>query len=277
MKAPVIYKIRNVVDGKFYVGSTMDTRERFRTHRKKLRANTHHCHHLQHAWNKYGEDVFKFEIVEEVANMANLQAAEDVWLAEHVGQKYCYNIGMRSGAPWRGVEGAAHPLFGRSRPEEHGALMSKIVKERYVEGFAPRAGTAHTPESRAKISAKVQQALAEGRGGKFIPSEETRKKMSESLKGNQCAKGHIRSAEHRRKLSEANKGNSNFKGKKHTDETRLRMSKPVIEVTSGTEFTSLTDTLVHYDLKMPTLRRALLTGLPLSKGPRKGLIFRYKE
>ena len=38
------------------------------------------------------------------------------------------------------------------------------------------------------------------------PSEETRKKMSEANKGNQCALGHHCSAETRQKMSEAKKG-----------------------------------------------------------------------
>ena len=101
--------------------------------------------------------------------------------------------------------------------------------------------------------------------------------MSQALKGNQNAKGHVRSEEHRRKLSEANKGNQRWLGKKHTDEAKAKLSKRVLEVTTNTEFPSLTATLEHYGFKMPTLRRALLTGKPLTKGVHKGLQFVYVE
>ena len=73
---PVIYKIRNVVNQKFYVGSTTNKKQRWTTHRKKLRQGKHHCHHLQAAWNKYGEDCFKFEVVDRIADAAHLQDAE---------------------------------------------------------------------------------------------------------------------------------------------------------------------------------------------------------
>lgn len=274
---PVIYKIRNVVNQKFYVGSTINTKERFRTHRKKLRAQTHHCRYLQSAWNKYGEECFVFEIVEEISSVAALQAAEDVWLAEHVGKPHCYNIGLRSGAPWRGAPKELHPNYGRPKTPEEIAAISSSVKQLYAEGFDPRTGLTHNEEIRAKISAKVQAAVAEGKSGKFIPSEETRLRMSQALKGNQNAKGHVRTEEHRKKLAEANKGNQNWLGKRHSEESKAKMSKRVLEVTTNTEFPSLSATLEHYGFKMPTLRRALLTGNPIAKGVHKGLKFVYVE
>jgi group I intron endonuclease len=279
MKTPVIYKIRNVVNGKFYVGSTTDTRERFRTHRNKLRRGTHHTPHLQAAWNKYGEDCFKFEIVEEVGNFAQLQAAEDRWLTEFVGKPCCYNAGFRSGAPWRGVAKEAHPSFGKPKTEEARQAISASLKAFYASdpNNHPRVGKTHTEETKAKISVKVRAAVTGGRGGKFVPSTETRLRMSQALEGNQNAKGHVRTEEHCQKLSEANKGNQNFLGKTHTPETRAKLSKPVLEVTSGRVFPSLSEALIFYGLKMPTLRRALLTGKPLSKGPHKGLVFEYAK
>lgn len=274
---PVIYRIRNIVNQKFYVGSTINSKERFRTHRSKLRRGVHHTPHLQAAWNKYGEECFKFEIMEEVADVASLQAAEDRWLQEYVGQPCCYNAGLRSGAPWRGVARELHPNFERPKKESELTAISAGVKRRYEDpDYQPRRGKAHAEETKAKISAKVQRVLAEGRGGKFVPSEETRKRMSEALKGNQNAKGHARTEEHRRKLAEANTGNQNWLGKQHTEESKLKMSKAVMEVTTNTEFPSLTAVLNYYGLKMPTLRRALVSGKPLAKGPHAGLVFRYK-
>lgn len=60
-----VYKITNTVNGKFYVGSSKDIKGRWYQHKKKLREGIHGNLHLQNAWNLYGEDSFKFEIVEE--------------------------------------------------------------------------------------------------------------------------------------------------------------------------------------------------------------------
>ena len=270
----VIYTIRNLVNDCFYVGSTTNRKERWRTHRNKLRAGNHHCRHLQNAWAKYGEEKFLFAVVEEVLDTALLQAAEDVWLAKHVGTSQCYNHGTRSGAPMRGRTGASHPNYGRPVSDTTKAALSAAAKKQWAESD-PRTGTKHSEETRVKISEKIREAVAEGRGGKFIPSEETRRKMSEALKGNQCAKGHIRSEEHRRRLSEANKGNQNWLGKKHSEESRQKMSKRVLEVSTNVEFPSLTVVLQYYKMTMPTLRRALVAGAPIIRGRFAGLQFRY--
>lgn len=64
-----VYKIENLVNGNMYVGSTMKSfSERFRKHRNQLRNGNHFNIHLQRAWNKYGEQNFKFEIVEVIDN-----------------------------------------------------------------------------------------------------------------------------------------------------------------------------------------------------------------
>lgn len=221
---PVIYKIRNVVNQKFYVGSTTNKKQRWTTHRKKLRQGKHHCHHLQAAWNKYGEDCFKFEVVDRIADAAHLQDAEDSWLVAHVGQNYCYNHGMRSGAPWRGITGEGHPNYGKSLSEEQKALLRQATKEQWATAN-PRAGKTHSPETRAKISKKIQQALAEGRGGKFIPTEETRRKMSEALKGNTCALGVKRTDAEKAAIAERMRGNQIWLGKKHSEETKVKLSE----------------------------------------------------
>jgi group I intron endonuclease len=273
----VIYKIINLVNDKFYVGSTNNKNERFRTHRNKLRRGVHHCAHLQASWNKYGEKKFVFCVVQNVPNEASLQAAEDVWLTEHVGKQHCYNAGTRSGAPMRGRTGDKHPSFGKPITEEQRQQISQTLKDFYAQDYSnhPRVGKQHTDEAKAKISAKVNAAVAEGRGGAFIPSEETRQKMSEALKGNQNALGYKRTDAEREAIRQRTLGNQNFLGKKHTEEAKEKMRKKVLEQTSGQMFDSLTAVLEHYQMTMPTLRRALLSGKPISKGKFVGCVFVY--
>ena len=55
-----IYKITNKVDGKIYVGQTIQVLEdRWRQH-KKIGSN---CRYLKRAFNKYGIDNFEFNII----------------------------------------------------------------------------------------------------------------------------------------------------------------------------------------------------------------------
>ena len=183
MKAAVIYKIINTLNNKFYVGSTNNQYERFRTHRKKLRGCKHHCAHLQAAWNKYGESAFVFHIVETIADATLLQQAEDKWLSEWVGTEECYNHGMRSGAPWRGVPKELHPMYGKPRTEE----TKQLLREARLSQPDPRVGTKHSSESVQKmIATRKANGKASGenhyRYGQQV-SEEVRKKIGDSQRG----------------------------------------------------------------------------------------------
>ena len=60
-----VYIFKNSVNNKCYIGSTvMSFRKRMEHHVSLLRANSHKNSHFQAAWNKYGEDVFNFDILE---------------------------------------------------------------------------------------------------------------------------------------------------------------------------------------------------------------------
>ncbi len=60
-----VYQIRNLVNNKVYVGSSINLKERWRRHKKDLRKEKHHSIILQRAWNKYGEKSFVFEVLKE--------------------------------------------------------------------------------------------------------------------------------------------------------------------------------------------------------------------
>lgn len=55
-----IYKIVNLKNDKFYIGSTCNFRQRKNRHFNQLRKNKHHSIYLQRAFNKHGEENFKF-------------------------------------------------------------------------------------------------------------------------------------------------------------------------------------------------------------------------
>ena len=81
-----IYKIINVINNKFYVGSAVNFEKRKARHLWRLRRGDHANKHLQAAWQKYGDKAFVFAVVEVVPESADLLAAENVWLKQHVGK-----------------------------------------------------------------------------------------------------------------------------------------------------------------------------------------------
>lgn len=59
-----IYMIVNLLNGKRYVGSSVDIYNRLHEHQFNLIKNKAHNVHLQSAWNKYGEDAFIWTVLE---------------------------------------------------------------------------------------------------------------------------------------------------------------------------------------------------------------------
>lgn len=60
-----IYKITNIINGKVYIGKSLNIEKRFKQHKTDLNHNRNHNNHFQNAWNKYGENSFIFEIIHE--------------------------------------------------------------------------------------------------------------------------------------------------------------------------------------------------------------------
>ena len=60
-----VYKITNMVNGKFYIGSSNNIQNRWKQHKDKLNSEKHGNSYLQNAWNKHGEKNFRFEVIEE--------------------------------------------------------------------------------------------------------------------------------------------------------------------------------------------------------------------
>lgn len=191
----VIYKIRNVTNGKFYVGSTVDSRVRFQAHRRNLKAGKHQSPHMQAAWNKYGEDCFKFEVVEHIANPEDLLKAEQVWLDAHAGKPYCYNWATDASAPMRGKKHTAETLikvkenrtppkgeahYGYSVPRS--AETKAKISEKCKGLPNPMKGKKHSEESRLNMSAAVKRGADSFWYGKRPPSADLAQKPIRAIK-----------------------------------------------------------------------------------------------
>lgn len=59
-----IYIIRNILDGRVYVGSTSRGGHRWSEHCYSLKNDKHHNTHLQRAWNRCGGENFRFVFIE---------------------------------------------------------------------------------------------------------------------------------------------------------------------------------------------------------------------
>jgi group I intron endonuclease len=95
-----VYQIRCVPTSKIYVGSTVNLRDRWYRHCRSLALGKHRNRYLQNAWDKYGEQSFKFEILEYV-NDSQLLHAEQEWIDRtHCTDKTIgFNLYILAGSP----------------------------------------------------------------------------------------------------------------------------------------------------------------------------------
>lgn len=91
-----IYSITNKVNGKLYIGKSVDVVKRINTHKQSLRKGSHYNEHLQRAWNKYGEDSFEFETLEFV-EVEHLTYFENYYMELY--KSYNYRYGYNSALP----------------------------------------------------------------------------------------------------------------------------------------------------------------------------------
>lgn len=181
-----VYAIKNSINGKVYVGSTVDFSRRFRDHSRALCNGTHCNKHLQSAWQKHGPDAFEFQIVEQVSDVSALIEREQAWI-DSMGADYnlCKKAGNTLGR--RLSEDAKRRIAeaGRNRSEETLRRMSESARARAVCG-SPDVVAAMTA---VNMGNKYRQGI--------LHTEETRLKMS------LASKGKPKSPEHRAKLAAA--------------------------------------------------------------------------
>lgn len=63
LKQAGIYKITCKINGKIYIGSSVELGKRLYNHKRNLNKGVHHSRMLQNSWNKYGANAFEFDIL----------------------------------------------------------------------------------------------------------------------------------------------------------------------------------------------------------------------
>ena len=183
-----IYVIRNTKNGKVYIGKTKDLRGRWRGHQNKLKHGCHPNIYMQRVWDKHGEGIFEFKVLEYLS-VEELNEREIHHIAIYKKRGLCYNL-------TDGGEGTAGIVFSA----EHRKKIGEANRKRIV-----------TPDTRRKMSESSRD---------FKHTSESRRKIGEANRRR------IVTPETREKISNARKGKTPpNKGKPHTAESRLKMSE----------------------------------------------------
>lgn len=127
-----IYKIRNKVNDKYYLGSTRNLRKRMREHLSMLRNNKHGNAHLQNAFNKHGEDAFIFEIQLRAVYEEHLVMLEQAYLDTFTPYVRGMGYNISDNAKSYRVFGKDHPGYGKQRSEETKRKISETLTGRTI-------------------------------------------------------------------------------------------------------------------------------------------------
>ena len=196
-----LYLIRNLHNGKVYVGQSVNIERRFRNHKSRT-FSTDYETPLYKAFQKYGIENFSFEILEECTK-EELDEKEMFYIAKYKSTQKEFGYNMTEGG--KGYSG--------THTEEHtrkvaDAQRGKPKPSPTAETLAKRSASLRGLKKPKSFSEKMSIIHK----GKMI-SEEQRQKISQALKGRKL------SAEHIEKL----------KGKhtQHTEETRQKISDKI--------------------------------------------------
>lgn len=146
-----VYSIRNLVNGKRYVGSALNVRSRWRQHLKYLLEDTGSGQRkLRTAWDKYGASAFIFEVLEQVAEPKTLLRTEQHYIDQYNSVACGYNVRLLA-------ESNLGIVFG-PRSEESRRKLSESAKARGVRP-ASRLGVKHRHSARQQMST-TKRAIA---------------------------------------------------------------------------------------------------------------------
>lgn len=160
-----IYKILCLTNGKFYIGSSVNMYQRKIVHFDKLRKNKHDNVLLQRAFNKYGESVFIFEVVEYVLDKNILTKREQYYIDLYnacdckIGFNICPTansmLGFKHSEETKKNfsiqrKGKNNPNFGKKLSQKQRDILSNKGKER-VGVKNTFYGKKHTQKTKEKI------------------------------------------------------------------------------------------------------------------------------
>lgn len=119
MKKFYLYIVTNSINGKVYIGQTVNHKRRWKDH-KWLALNKQE-QYLHHAMRKYGIDKFTFEVIVTCNNQENANETEKILIEQYKSRdkQFGYNIAPGGDPAWnRGLPKEQQPMFGKHHSKE---------------------------------------------------------------------------------------------------------------------------------------------------------------
>lgn len=237
-----IYKISNVITGDCYIGKAKDVFVRIGQHKSLLKSNKHKYKNgdlsiLQKAWNKYGEDSFKFETIE-TCSIEDLNDREIYWINYYQCNcsktRHGYNV-------TDGGEGAYGNSNVKGRIQIHNGEIQKMIFPEELDYYISigfQRGI--LPSTIENVNKNRSDRFGENNPNYGISlSNEHKEKISKALKGKYVGEnnpnfGKKHTEEHKEKIRQS------MLGRKNSEEAKIKMSdsskKPIIQLTKNYKY-----------------------------------------
>ena len=199
-----IYQIKNIVNNKIYIGSTIRaTYIRKYEHFSELRNNKHCNNHLQKAWNKYGEDKFEFSILE---TFIFPDTYSSIIKVEYLTSREFYLINLLS---------ANYNIKKDITIGNTGYKHSEETKRKISESNKTKTPSKKTLEKRERETRRVNGVL-----------NTNYKNRTQTLETKQKIRERSLQKDNMDRMSSLSKlGNDSWKGRQHSIESKIKMLK----------------------------------------------------
>jgi group I intron endonuclease len=211
-----IYGFRNLVDGKWYVGQSIDMVHRKEGHLWLLKSGKHPNPHFQSAFRKYGLESFEFRVLAKDIPEILLDNFECAWISQLRcnQQEFGYNFESGGRVSKRITEEARQRLSEANRKRVWSeAARQKIAEANVRRVWSEDACRKISDANKGSVrSIEFRRGVAEA-NRRRVWSEESRRKAVKARLGTTM------SLKTRQKLAEANLG------RVHSPETRQKISE----------------------------------------------------
>jgi len=173
-----IYKITNMVNNKYYIGSSNNIEKRIQEHKCGLSQNKHHNKHLQAAYNKYGAINFTFEIIDFIKKdrINSLYDLEQFYLDAVPNWSKVYNISNNTTCPTLNIK------YENSKYYSYDKHKNIFVVCYRIDGIQHRFGTFDIEEDAIKQVAYIKSLSKKDLLDYLNSVQNTRFKISTSNK-----------------------------------------------------------------------------------------------
>lgn len=193
-----VYIIKCLINNKTYIGITTLSPPEKRWEQHKFKSQFGRCGLLSRAIKKYGPENFKFSVIDQTDSIEHLKELEKKYILEY--NSYCnsdssngYNMTLGGDGVW-GLKMTDESKT-KMRESKIKLLSDAILGPEFIKKLQfARSKFSHSEESRKKISQALKGRAVRGRGWKM--SEEQKIAISDSLKGKRlsdnCIKANVK-------------------------------------------------------------------------------------